>query len=91
MTFLAAHAIPRILDGIAAELGAAAGAAGGGGMWVFLFRTYRGLQMQVGGLAPAAARYAGFSSRRRCGRRCWCPAALPAWPGRWRWPARWAS
>jgi ABC-type uncharacterized transport system permease subunit len=23
--------------------------------------------MQVGGLAPAAARYAGFSSRRRCG------------------------
>ena len=32
-------------------------------IWVFLFRTYRGFQLQVGGLAPAAARYAGFSSR----------------------------
>jgi ABC-type uncharacterized transport system permease subunit len=31
--------------------------------WVFLFRSYRGFQLQVGGLAPAAARYAGFSSR----------------------------
>jgi ABC-type uncharacterized transport system permease subunit len=32
-------------------------------LWVFLFRTYRGFALQVGGLAPAAARYAGFSSR----------------------------
>jgi simple sugar transport system permease protein len=32
--------------------------------WLFLFRTYRGFALQVGGLAPAAARYAGFSSRR---------------------------
>lgn len=31
--------------------------------WVFLFRAWRGYQLQVGGLAPAAARYAGFSSR----------------------------
>ncbi len=31
--------------------------------WLFMFRTYRGFQLQVGGLAPAAARYAGFSSR----------------------------
>ena len=30
--------------------------------WAFLFRTYRGFQLQVGGLAPAAARYAGFSA-----------------------------
>jgi general nucleoside transport system permease protein len=30
---------------------------------VFLFRTFKGFQLQVGGLAPAAARYAGFSSR----------------------------
>jgi simple sugar transport system permease protein len=32
-------------------------------VWLFLFRSYRGFQLQVGGLAPAAARYAGFSSR----------------------------
>jgi len=31
---------------------------------VLLFRTYAGFQLQVGGLAPAAARYAGFSSRK---------------------------
>jgi len=30
---------------------------------LFLFRTFRGFQLQVGGLAPAAARYAGFSAR----------------------------
>ena len=30
---------------------------------MLLFRTYAGFQLQVGGLAPAAARYAGFSSR----------------------------
>ena len=33
-------------------------------VWLFMARTYRGYQLQVGGLAPAAARYAGFSSRR---------------------------
>ena len=32
--------------------------------WILLFRTYAGFQLQVGGLAPAAARYAGFSSRK---------------------------
>lgn len=32
-------------------------------MWIFLFRTFRGLQLEVGGPAPAAARYAGFSAR----------------------------
>jgi ABC-type uncharacterized transport system permease subunit len=33
-------------------------------LWVFLFRTRAGFAQQVGGLAPAAARYAGFSARR---------------------------
>ena len=32
-------------------------------LWIFLFRTRAGFAQQVGGLAPAAARYAGFSSR----------------------------
>jgi simple sugar transport system permease protein len=31
--------------------------------WVFMFRSWRGFQLQVGGLAPEAARYAGFSAR----------------------------
>ena len=34
------------------------------GAWVSLFRSHAGFQLQVVGLAPAAARYAGFSSRR---------------------------
>ena len=33
-------------------------------LWVFLFRTRSGFAQQVGGMAPAAARYAGFSSRK---------------------------
>jgi simple sugar transport system permease protein len=31
--------------------------------WVFMARSYAGYKLQVGGLAPAAARYAGFSDR----------------------------
>jgi simple sugar transport system permease protein len=38
--------------------------AGAGALWVFLFRTHAGFAQQVGGLAPDAARYAGFSSRK---------------------------
>ena len=34
------------------------------GLWLFLFRSYAGFKQEVSGLAPAAARYAGFSSRR---------------------------
>ncbi|CAG2143534.1 ABC transporter permease [Cupriavidus numazuensis] len=32
-------------------------------MTVFIFRSFAGYRLQVGGTAPAAARYAGFSSR----------------------------
>lgn len=34
-----------------------------GVMWVFMTRTFKGYQITVGGIAPAAAQYAGFSSR----------------------------
>jgi ABC-type uncharacterized transport system permease subunit len=32
-------------------------------MWLFMFRTLGGYKLQVGGPAPAASRYAGFSAR----------------------------
>ncbi|MBC7499109.1 MAG: ABC transporter permease, partial [Herminiimonas sp.] len=32
--------------------------------WVFLSRSFAGYKLQVGGMAPAAARYAGFSGRK---------------------------
>ncbi|MFO1272667.1 MAG: ABC transporter permease [Rubrivivax sp.] len=66
ITFDAVTKIPRLYDGpggLRANIGLLIALAGVGGFWAFLFRTYQGFQLQVGGLAPAAARYAGFSSR----------------------------
>ena len=56
--------IPRLFDGSRVSIGVVLALAGVAGLWVFLFRTRAGFSLQVGGLAPAAARYAGFSSRR---------------------------
>ncbi|MFT3819667.1 MAG: ABC transporter permease [Rubrivivax sp.] len=63
ITFDAATKIPRLLPSLRANIGVLVALAAVAGMWVFLFRSYRGFALQVGGLAPLAARYAGFSSR----------------------------
>lgn len=65
ITFDAITKIPRLFDGggLRANIGALIALVAVGAFWAFLFRTYKGFQLQVGGLAPAAARYAGFSSR----------------------------
>jgi simple sugar transport system permease protein len=63
-TFEAATRIPRLFDGSRVSVGVLLAVIGVVGLWVFLFRTRAGFALQVGGLAPAAARYAGFSSRR---------------------------
>ncbi|RYX93509.1 MAG: ABC transporter permease [Comamonadaceae bacterium] len=63
-SFDAVTQIPRLMQGSRMNIGVLIGLAGVAGMWVFLFRTYAGFAQEVGGLAPAAARYAGFSSRR---------------------------
>ncbi|HEX9720374.1 MAG TPA: ABC transporter permease [Ramlibacter sp.] len=63
-TFEAATQIPRLMQGSRVSIGLVIALAGVAGLWVFLFRTRAGFAQQVGGLAPAAARYAGFSSRR---------------------------
>ena len=64
ITFAAATKVPRLIDGFRAHIGVLVALAGVAAVWLLLFRTYAGFQLQVGGLAPAAARYAGFSSRR---------------------------
>jgi simple sugar transport system permease protein len=64
ITFAAATKIPRLVDGFRTHIGLVVALVAVVGFWVLLFRTYMGFQLQVGGLAPAAARYAGFSSRR---------------------------
>ena len=62
--FAAAAMAPRLMHGSRLNLGALLALAGSALLWVYLFRTRAGFAQQVGGLAPAAARYAGFSSRR---------------------------
>jgi simple sugar transport system permease protein len=63
-TFEAVTQMPRLMDGSRITIGLILALIGAGAVWVFLFRTYAGYAQIVGGLAPAAARYAGFSSRR---------------------------
>ncbi len=63
ITFLADTRIPRLIPNLRAHIGVIIAAVSVAVFWMFLFRTYRGFALQVGGMAPAAARYAGFSSR----------------------------
>lgn len=63
-TFETVTQIPRLLQGSRVNIGILLALAGAVALWLYLFRTYAGFAQQVGGLAPAAARYAGFSSRK---------------------------
>ncbi len=63
-TFEAVTQIPRLMVGSRVNIGIFLALLGVVGLWLFLFRTYAGFKQEVSGLAPAAARYAGFSSRR---------------------------
>ncbi len=63
-TFDAVTRIPKLMTGSRVTIGLPIALAGAALLWVFLFRTRAGFALQVGGLAPAAARYAGFSSRK---------------------------
>lgn len=64
INFLAITQVPKLFTGFRVNIGLLIALASVALFWLFLFRSYSGYQLQVGGLAPAAARYAGFSSRR---------------------------
>ena len=64
VSFDAVTRIPKLIEGSRANIGVLISLVAVALSWILLFRTYAGFQLQVGGLAPAAARYAGFSSRR---------------------------
>jgi ABC-type uncharacterized transport system permease subunit len=64
INFLAITQVPKLFTGFRVNIGLLIALASVGLFWLFLFRSYSGYQLQVGGLAPAAARYAGFSSRK---------------------------
>jgi simple sugar transport system permease protein len=63
-TFLSVTQIPRLFKGSRVNMGLILALLGVLVMWVFLFRTRAGWAQQIGGMAPAAARFAGFSSDR---------------------------
>lgn len=63
-SFTAATTIPRLVDGHRAHIGVVLALGAAVVVWLFVFRFYAGFQLEVGGIAPRAARYAGFSSRR---------------------------
>lgn len=62
-TFEAVTQIPRLMTGSRVSVGILLALLCVAAVWVFLFRTRLGFAQQVGGLAAAASRYAGFSSR----------------------------
>lgn len=63
VSFAANTEVPRLVRGLRIGWSFPFALLAALGMWLFMFRTYRGMQLQVGGPAPMAARYAGFSSR----------------------------
>lgn len=63
-TFDAVALVPRLFTGSRVNVGVILALLGVALLWVFLFRTGTGFAVQVGGLAPKAARFAGFSARR---------------------------
>ena len=63
-TFEAVTQMPRLMQGSRVTIGILLALVGVATLWLYLYRTYAGFAQEVSGQAPAAARYAGFSSRR---------------------------
>ena len=63
ITFATPTEIPRLFTGSRANAGILVAALAVPLMWMYLFRTHGGFRLQVSGLSPRAARYAGFSAR----------------------------
>ena len=62
--FASAARVPQIVEGLRVNIGSIGALATAVAMWGLLARTVVGFQLKVVGLAPRAALYAGFSSRR---------------------------
>jgi general nucleoside transport system permease protein len=61
--FLSAARVPRLAEGSRAHLGAPLTLVLAVVFWFITHRTHLGYRLEVAGVAPRAARYAGFSSR----------------------------
>jgi general nucleoside transport system permease protein len=62
--FEAPARLPRLIDGTRLHVGFVLALLAAGVAWLVLARGLVGFQLKVAGLAPLAARYAGFSQRR---------------------------
>ncbi|MES2538922.1 MAG: ABC transporter permease [Pseudomonadota bacterium] len=56
--------LPIMVPGTRLNLGFLFALLATGAAWIFLSKSFSGFRLQVGGLAPLAARYAGFSQRK---------------------------
>jgi ABC-type uncharacterized transport system permease subunit len=63
ITFVKATRVPRLFEGSRTNIGLPIALGLVAVFWTLLFRTQAGYRLEVTGLAPYAARYAGFSSR----------------------------
>ncbi len=59
-----ALALPTLFEGARANIGFIIALVLAGASWFFSSKTFAGFRMEVAGLAPAAAEYAGFSGKR---------------------------
>ena len=62
--FAEAATLPLLADGLRVNAAFVLALLAVGAAWFFCARTFAGYRMQVAGMAPAAALYAGFSERR---------------------------
>ena len=60
----AAAKLPRLWEGTRLNLGIVIAFAVAGASWLFVARSFVAYQLEVGGIAPGAARYAGFERSR---------------------------
>jgi general nucleoside transport system permease protein len=81
ISFLPVTQVPLLAEGYRAHVGLFAALAVALAAWLFLFRTYGGFQLTVGGQAPRAARYAGFSARRSLWTALLCSGGLAGFAG----------
>ncbi|HYQ14350.1 MAG TPA: ABC transporter permease, partial [Polyangiaceae bacterium] len=63
VTFLSQARVPRLAEGVRANWSVPIALGSAVLFWLLMHKTLAGYKLEVGGLAPRAARYAGFSSR----------------------------
>jgi len=72
ITFLSSARIPHLVQGSRANIGLPLALLSAAACFLFIHKSFAGYRLDVAGLSPAAARYAGFSARHAL----WLPLVL---------------